>query len=71
MRYCTPQIAQQVADRDYAVVARGADRDHNFINFAPATELFAPANLALYDEIRIAQAAAMMNGVQDKKGMYA
>ena len=33
IRYCTPQIAQQVAQKDYAILARGADRTGNFINF--------------------------------------
>ncbi len=71
IRYCTPQIAQQVADKDYAILARGADRDGNFINFAAPTAPFTPASLALYDEIREAQASTLMKGAtQDTQGLY-
>lgn len=71
VRYCTPDIAQQMAERDYAIVARGADRKRNFITYAPPERPFAPASLALYDEIRAAQAAATMAGTVDKRGLYA
>ncbi|MEM7732487.1 MAG: phytanoyl-CoA dioxygenase family protein [Pseudomonadota bacterium] len=71
IRYCTPQIAQQVAAKDYAILARGADRTGHFINFAPPTAPFTPASLALYDEIRDAQTAALMDGATDKgQGLY-
>lgn len=71
VRYCTPDIAQQVADKDYAMLARGADRQGNFIHFAPPTAPFAPQALALYEEIRAAQAKALMSGTDNKKGLYA
>ena len=71
IRYCTPQIAQQVAQKDYAILARGADRTGNFINFAPPTAPFTPASLALYDEIRVAQTEALMDGAtEDGQGLY-
>lgn len=71
IRYCTPQIAQEVAAKDYAILARGADRTGNFINFAPPSSVFSPQSLALYDEIRTAQAAALMDGAsKDNKGFY-
>lgn len=71
IRYCTPQIAQQVASKDYAILARGADRTGNFINFTPPTFPFTPASLALYDEIRIAQTEALMDGAtQSGQGLY-
>ncbi|MEL7255607.1 MAG: phytanoyl-CoA dioxygenase family protein [Pseudomonadota bacterium] len=71
IRYCTPQIAQQVAAKDYAILARGADRTGNFINFTPPTAPFTPASLALYDEIRQAQSAALMDGATDDgQGLY-
>ena len=71
IRYCTPQIAQQVATRDYAILARGADRTGNFINFTPPRAPFTQESLALYDEIRTAQAAALMDGAEaDRKGFY-
>ena len=71
IRYCSPEIAQQVSDRDYAILARGADRPGNFINFTPPCAPFTPASLALYDEIRQAQAGALMKGARtDSKGFY-
>ena len=71
IRYCTPQIAQQVAAKDYAILARGADRTGNFINFTPPRAPFTAESLALYDEIRNAQSAALMNGAAtDSKGFY-
>lgn len=71
IRYCTPQIAQEVAAKDYAILARGADRTGNFINFTPPHAPFTARSLALYDEIRTAQAGALMNGAKaDTKGFY-
>ena len=71
VRYCTPEIAQQVADKDYGMLVRGADRTGNFINIAPPRAPFAPEALALYDEIRTAQAQATMKGTDNAKGLYA
>ena len=71
VRYCTPEVAQQVGDKDYAILARGADRTGNFINFAAPTAPFTPQSLALYEEIRTAQAKAMMAGADNSKGLYA
>ncbi len=71
IRYCTPDIAQHVAERDYAMLVRGADRVGNLTNVAPPEGLFTPASLALYDEIRDVQAKAMMSGAKvSSKGMY-
>ncbi|MGR3713426.1 MAG: phytanoyl-CoA dioxygenase family protein [Shimia sp.] len=70
IRYVKPEIAQQVADRDYAMLARGADRPGNFTNIAEPRTLFDPASLALYDEIRKEQAAALMKGSKDTKRLY-
>ena len=71
VRYCTPEIAQQVADKDYGMLVRGADRTGNFVNIAPPRAPFAPEALALYDEIRAAQAQATMKGTGNTKGLYA
>ncbi len=71
VRYVTPEIAQLVGDKDYAMLARGADRVGNFINFAPPTANFTPASLALYEEIRSAQAKFLMKGTSNTKGLYA
>ena len=71
VRYCAPQIAQQVAEKDYAILARGADRVNNFIHFAPPRSDFAPEALSLYEEIRAAQAKALMAGTSNTRGLYA
>jgi hypothetical protein len=71
IRYCRPEIAQQVADRDYAMLARGADRHGNFTLMAPPETLFAPRSLALYEEVMKAELAAKMAGAKEKKGVYA
>ena len=72
IRYCSPQIAQQVADKDYAILARGADRSGNFIHFSPPRALFSPESLDIYEEIRKSQAQATMKGAVsgDNSGMY-
>jgi len=71
IRYCAPQIAQQVADKDYAILARGVDRMGNFVHFSPPAAPFSPDSLALYDEIRTAQAQALMKGAEsDTKALY-
>jgi len=68
VRYLTPEIAKQVGNKDYAMVARGADRIGNFINYAPPSQPFSPQSLVLYDEIRAAQAKALMQGADQSKG---
>ncbi|PSL21013.1 phytanoyl-CoA dioxygenase family protein [Shimia abyssi] len=71
IRYVTPTVAQQVADKDYAMLVRGADRAGNFINYAPPRTAFSSESLALYEEIRSAQAQATMKGTENAKGLYA
>ena len=64
IRYINPKVRQQVADRDYAMLARGVDRSGHFINYAPPREPFAATSLALYDEIRADQAKALAEGAR-------
>ena len=71
VRYVTPEVAQEVADKDYAMLVRGADRTGNFINYAPPRANFTPESLAIYDEIRKAQATATMAGTSNSRGLYA
>lgn len=71
VRYIRPDMAQQVGDKDYAMLARGEDRHGNFIHIPPPESDFAPASMALYDEIRIAQSKVMMKGATGKNEMYA
>ena len=71
VRYVTPEVAQEVADKDYAMLVRGADRTGNFINYAPPRANFTPESLAIYDEIRKSQATATMAGTSNSRGLYA
>ncbi|MEM9306984.1 MAG: phytanoyl-CoA dioxygenase family protein [Pseudomonadota bacterium] len=71
IRYCTPDIKQQIADVDYAMLARGQDRFGHFTGFPPPSADFAPDALAQYEVIRAAQAKAMMSGAEKKGGLYA
>jgi ectoine hydroxylase-related dioxygenase (phytanoyl-CoA dioxygenase family) len=70
IRYLSPNACQQIADRDYAMLARGVDVSGNFINYAPPDELFEPASLALYDKIRTDQAKALAAGAATDVGLY-
>jgi ectoine hydroxylase-related dioxygenase (phytanoyl-CoA dioxygenase family) len=72
VRYCTPEVKQQVGETDYAILARGTDTTGNFRHFDPPQGLFTPEALAVYDDIRAAQAKVMMSGTDaSKKGLYA
>ncbi|MEL6452267.1 MAG: phytanoyl-CoA dioxygenase family protein [Pseudomonadota bacterium] len=71
VRYVRPDMAQQVGGKDYAMHARGTDRFGNFIHVPAPTAPFAPEALALYDEIRTAQAQVMMKGAKGDAEMYA
>ena len=70
IRYISPDVKQQVADRDYAMLVRGVDRARNFVTFARPKALFDPAALRLYDEIRAEQAKALAAGA-DNVALYA
>jgi ectoine hydroxylase-related dioxygenase (phytanoyl-CoA dioxygenase family) len=71
VRYVRPDVTQEIADKDYAMVARGADRLGNFVHYAAPEIDFAPNALSLYEEIRTAQAQATMAGTTQQKGLYA
>ncbi|MEL7124668.1 MAG: phytanoyl-CoA dioxygenase family protein [Pseudomonadota bacterium] len=71
VRYVRPDMAQEVGTKDYAMHARGADRHGNFIHVPAPTENFAPDALALYEEIRVAQAQVMMKDAKGSTEIYA
>ena len=71
VRYVRPDMAQEVGTRDYAMPARGEDRHGNFVHVPRPTENFAPDALALYDEIRTAQAQVMMKDAKGSTEIYA
>ncbi len=59
MRFVTPAVRQIVAERDYAILARGVDCHGNWVHVAPPDQLFAPEALELYDEVLRVQSNAM------------
>ena len=71
VRYVNPNAKQEVAERDYAMLVRGADRSGNFINIARPVQYFESHALKLYDEIRNDQMKALSAGLDSKTKMYA
>lgn len=71
VRYVRPDVAQQVGGTDYAMHARGTDRHGNFTHVPVPEAPFAPEALALYDEIRSAQAKVMMKDAKGATEIYA
>lgn len=71
IRYLNPNARQEVADRDYALMARGVDLSGNFIHYAAPTQLFTGASLDLYDRIRADQAKALAKGAAADVPLYA
>ena len=70
VRYINPDVMQEVAETDYAMIVRGADIKRNFINYAPPSGLFAERDLKLYEDMREAQRQAMMKGATGKSALY-
>ncbi|MDH3662454.1 MAG: phytanoyl-CoA dioxygenase family protein [Alphaproteobacteria bacterium] len=65
IRYVTPEVRDQASGRDYAMLVRGRDAARGWINVAGPRGLFAPEDLALYDEVLHEQSktlAANTNG---------
>ena len=62
IRYITPSVRQEVAERDYAMLARGIDRHHNFTLVAPPSHDFAPDAQELYEQIVADKSQALGRG---------
>ncbi len=71
VRYLNPNARQQVADRDYAMMARGVDRSGAFVHYAPPDRLFAAESLRLYEQIRQDQTKALAAGAKADVPLYA
>lgn len=71
VRFINANARQEVAEKDYAMLARGVDRAGSFIHFAPPAREFDPGALAVYDEIREAQRAALAQGATGNLNTYA
>ncbi len=62
VRYCTPEVAQEVGDTGHAMPARGTDGKGHFIHVPMPTGDFTADALDLYERIRRQQAQVMMRG---------
>jgi len=71
VRFINPNARQEVAERDYAMLARGVDRVGGFTHFAPPAREFDTASLGIYEEIREAQRAALAEGATGELNTYA
>lgn len=69
IRYLNPNARQIVANRDFAIMALGADMQGNFIHYAPPARNFEPGSVALYDRILEAQRQALAEGI-DSGALY-
>jgi ectoine hydroxylase-related dioxygenase (phytanoyl-CoA dioxygenase family) len=70
LRYIRPDMAPREGERTYAVPMRGEDRHGNFTHAPAPKAYFEPEALALYDEIRRAQAQVMMKGAKGSADFY-
>jgi ectoine hydroxylase-related dioxygenase (phytanoyl-CoA dioxygenase family) len=71
IRYVTPRVRQLVNERDYALLARGVDRERNWINVAPPCEPpFNAAALTLYEQVLEDQSAAFSQDAEQTVGLY-
>ncbi|MEM7269204.1 MAG: phytanoyl-CoA dioxygenase family protein [Pseudomonadota bacterium] len=70
IRYITPEVKQEVAERDYAMLVRGADRHGNFASLARPAANFEPHAVRLYDEVKETQNQALGAGMDRKVKMY-
>ena len=70
IRFIKPTVAQQIADRDYAMLVRGADLEGHHTLFAAPARPFAPRMLELYEQIRADQAKALAAGAKAGVELY-
>ncbi|WP_171131411.1 MULTISPECIES: phytanoyl-CoA dioxygenase family protein [unclassified Ruegeria] len=70
IRYLNPNAQQKVADRDYAILARGEDRKSNFIHIPAPAEPFTPDALDLHARIRADQSKALAQGASEQLHLY-
>lgn len=70
IRYCTPDVEQQIGDEDYAYLVRGEDVNGNFHTYDAPKSPFEPKALETFDHIRAQQAKIMMRGAKATNAMY-
>ena len=63
IRYVTPEVRQQAAGKDYAMLVRGCDDVCGWIHVAGPRGLFHPLDIAFYQRVLKDQAATLAAGV--------
>lgn len=71
LRYIRPDTPCAGRGPDYAMLVRGADRTRARVNIAPDGPDFAPARMALYEEVLAAQAGTLSDGAAADVPLYA
>ncbi|CAD0186919.1 1-deoxypentalenic acid 11-beta-hydroxylase [Ruegeria sp. THAF57] len=71
IRYLNPNARQLIAERDYAMPARGGDAQSNFLQVEPPKALFSKEALALYEKVRQDQSKALAQGADNSVPLYA
>ena len=69
IRYLNPNARQQVANKDFAMLARGADLQGNFIHYAAPARNFESHSIAIYEQIFATQNQALAEGI-DTSELY-
>lgn len=70
VRFVTPEVRQMVAERDYAMLVRGADPKGNMRPVAPPKEPFDPPALDFYEAVLADQATALSQGAKKTVTLY-
>ena len=70
IRYLNPNARQEIAERDYALMARGTDNTGNFTHIPAPASLFSAEAIALYQQIRTDQAKAIAQGAEKDVSLY-
>ena len=70
IRYVTPEVRDDAPGRDYAMLVRGQDAKRGWINIAGPRGLFAPPDLALYDQILEDQSKVLAAGAEGLAPLY-
>ncbi|MGH1480384.1 MAG: phytanoyl-CoA dioxygenase family protein [Geminicoccales bacterium] len=70
IRYVTPEVRDDAPGRDYAMLVCGQDAKRGWINIAGPRGLFAPPDLALYDQILEDQSKVLAAGTEGLAPLY-
>ncbi|MEM7194097.1 MAG: phytanoyl-CoA dioxygenase family protein [Pseudomonadota bacterium] len=70
IRYVTPEVRQQVAGEDYAILVRGTDHSGNWIHVSSPKDNVDPNDLQRYRRIRDIQKIALAQGLSNPASMY-